>query len=287
MVKTVSWLVQQVLEEQLNRPQTKKGRDFVKPSIVKVLLDICQAPHWFGAAHQDHGQQLLVQLRTANPVLPPSIRHNYPWTNAEIHAAAEAQPALAPILYFLFEAYGTTMPVNLESFLKGEPQLWPEYTGQLVTIPKSQHLLPSQKIVMLRSLFLAARTLSLVPDQHTTPPAMEKLACGCLTDLADRASRDTHIFFTNQPETCNSSPEVAELLQQLVKLLAPIIAHGVTPNAMVCSYCQERSLAAATTFVTLLKHGDGDIPAAVADTFLADGKFLMWYCSCIDTMCSV
>lgn len=101
-----------------------------------------------------------------------------------------------------------------------------EYIG-LLAVPEPS-LQPAPLTVLLRSLFLAAKLISLLPDDCTTPRKMEDLACGCLTSIADRLSQLAH----KQPssQASHKSPDEAlrqqHICKQLVKLLAPMMSHA-------------------------------------------------------------
>lgn len=283
MRRTAAWLVESVLEEQLQGPCTPHGQSRLAPAMASVLLRTCSVQHWFGTGSAEHEQVLLTELRTANPILPVAVRHEYPWTVADIHAAADAKAELAPFLYFMFEAFGDHTAVNWESFQMPTPLGYPiqyrhEYRG-LLAVPEPS-LQPAPLTVLLRSLFLAAKLISLLPDNCTTPPEVENLACGCLTNIADRLSQLAH----NQPssQASHKSPDEAlrqrQICKQLVKLLAPMMSHACIPTSRGCMYCQQRAEAAAKALAAVLKHGGVGVSAAVADAFLAGGRLLTSSC---------
>ncbi|KAL3154766.1 hypothetical protein ABBQ38_011312 [Trebouxia sp. C0009 RCD-2024] len=199
----------------------------------------------------------------------------------------------------MFEAFGDHTAVNWESFQMPTPLGYPiqyrhEYRG-LLAVPEPS-LQPAPLTVLLRSLFLAAKLISLLPDNCTTPPEVENLACGCLTNIADRLSQLAH----NQPssQASHKSPDEAlrqrQICKQLVKLLAPMMSHACIPTSRGCMYCQQRAEAAAKALAAVLKHGGVGVSAAVADAFLAGGSEpalmaslqhkLMWFPSALDML---
>lgn len=279
MVKTVEWLVSKVLAEQLGGLQTNQGRDCVAPALASVLLRVCKVQHWFGVDDAEREQQLLEELRTANPTLPASIRHGGLWTVSDIHAAAALCPALAPLFYFLFEIFGDKTAVNFESWQSPSLVLLKsQYTG-LVKLPQRSHQ-PTHRVVLLRSLILGAKLHTLLPETADTPLAHENLAHNLLIDLARRASQQRHNFFDSQPANQTEAEILQPLCELLVKLLAPMITHCCTTDFPTCPYLQNRALVAAEVLAALLQHGDMDIPAAVADAFLAGGSYTHQHSPC-------
>ena len=278
MPKDVAWLVQEVLAEQLVGPCTRRGQLHLGPIMASVACRTCKTQHWFGESNAGREQELLAELWTANPTLPKQIRQEDSWTVSNIRAAARSKPALAPLLYFLFEAMGDRTAVNEES--RSIPTSFGcpiQYQSDFTELsPVAQpSLQPVPGIVLLRSLFLAAKVLTLLPCSPSTRPAQENLACNCLKALASSADQQDHSQFNNQSQgSTNGAALQQQLCKQLVKLLATMMSHACLPNPQHCHYCQERALAAATVLVSLLKHDDVGVSTAVADAFLLEGKCL-------------
>ena len=277
MRKTIAWLVQNVLEAQLEGPCTVKGQAMLGPVMASILLRTCKARRWFDTDSTDNHERLLAKLVAADSVLPKTIRHDYPWTASDILAAAAANPELAPLLLFLFEAFGDQTAVNEESWqmgpcFLGSPIQYASEYSELVPVPEP-HLQPAPRIVMLRALLLAAKVLSLLPSEHSTPPSVERLACSCLTALAGTVDQEPNNFFHNQPQRSAAEGMLQkQLCQQLVQLIGPMMSHSCEPATWHCEFCQERGYTAATVLKALLKHGDMGVADNVADAFLASGK---------------
>lgn len=117
MPKDVAWLVQ-VLAEQLDGPSIARGQSLLEPIMASIARRTCNTQHWSGVTHAGRKQELLAELTTANPVLPKQIKQKNSWTVSNIRSAATSQPALAPLLYFWFEAMsdGTATAMNEESW---------------------------------------------------------------------------------------------------------------------------------------------------------------------------
>lgn len=134
-------------------------------------------------------------------------------------------------------------------------------------------LQPAPRLVLLRSLFLTAKVLTLLPCKPTTPAAQENLACKSLKTLANTANKQDYSWFSDQPQcSTNEASLQQQLCKQVVKLLAPMMSHACLQSPQHCHYCQEQALAAATVLACLLKHGDMGVSTAIADAFLSEGE---------------
>ncbi len=263
MPKTLAWLANYVIWEQLGKSASVHGRPGERPSLVPSLLQACSIQHWFGAKEAGNEQQLLASLEKADPSdsLPAILQCDCPWNCADRNKAAAAMPGCAPLLYFLLEALGDRGKVASEGM-----QHKNDDEGQ--PVHPTAATLPNCSTTLLRGAVLAAKLLSLIPCQSSPSTQMEDLVCECLLDLTLRLSICLEAMHRLRPVPSDDCQQLGVLL---AKVLLPTLREGSRPRAS--KFQQYRALAACGILTCILRHGGQSFAAAVSDMLAACGRF--------------
>ena len=283
--KTLAWLAEHVLRQQLSGIHTADGRSFLAYAWLRVMSANCSVQHWFGVQHANtNEEQLLKDLEAARPadLLPAAIQHDYPWSNEDIHTAAAAMPALTPMLYCLFHVFGDCAVRNFESrsvpAVAGAFRQYKHAYRELVIVPEVS-LRPALTNVLLRTTVLAAKILSLILCKDTSPLGINNLACECLRALAVMITRDcAKCVQSNVPPRLENVANTTfcqeqALCELLLKTMLPMLHQASQLTDPAFAFTQQAT-AASQVLMSLLQHSKPTLTKKLADSLLAFGRCL-------------
>ncbi len=250
-----------------------------------ILLRTCHVQHWFGIERAGKEQRLLAQLEIAKPTdaLPAIIQCGNSWSDSSIQSAISATPACAPVFYYLFQMFGDQTAIRWEMLQAHGPKCtltpFKHHYQDLVTDPAaSARPMAAQPatLVLLRTLTLAAKLLSLIPYKSSMSLEVENLLCDSLTDVSLKLGNNPDLMkLPHLPSALGEDPagglsQDEQLCKVLVRILLPMLQESCKPRARDCHIRQGRAMSACKALIPLLETRQ-DISAAVADKLLLYG----------------